>query len=85
MVMCCAACDISAEIDDIKLEKYNDCDLVRYSSDTCKEKIIGQNMKQNAKSERPNYVKRFYLGSPKAPIYHRRLPDLLVASSDRVQ
>ncbi len=33
---CCASCGIT-EIDEIKLKKCNDCDLVSYCSDTCKE------------------------------------------------
>jgi len=35
-VKCCASCDI-AEVDDIKLEKCDDCDLVRHCSDTCEQ------------------------------------------------
>eukprot|EP00984_Skeletonema_dohrnii_P028127 scaffold17957_cov75-Skeletonema_dohrnii-CCMP3373.AAC.1 len=35
-VMCCASCGI-AELDDIKLMDCDDCDLVRYCSDECKE------------------------------------------------
>ncbi len=34
--MCCASCGIS-EVDEIKLKKCDDCDLVRYCSDDCKE------------------------------------------------
>ncbi len=34
--MCCASCGI-AEVDDVKLQKCNGCDLVRYCSDECKE------------------------------------------------
>jgi tetratricopeptide (TPR) repeat protein len=33
-MMCCASCGI-AEVDDIKLKKCTDCDLVRYCSDRC--------------------------------------------------
>jgi len=32
--MCCASCGI-AEVDDVKLQKCEDCDLVRYCSDKC--------------------------------------------------
>ena len=35
-VQCCASCGI-AEVDDIKLKNCDDCDLVRYCSDTCQE------------------------------------------------
>eukprot|EP00984_Skeletonema_dohrnii_P008143 scaffold2987_cov77-Skeletonema_dohrnii-CCMP3373.AAC.1 len=34
--MCCASCGI-AEVDDIKMKECDDCDLVRYCSDLCKE------------------------------------------------
>ena len=34
--VCCANCG-AAEIDDIKLEECNDCDLVKYCSDNCRE------------------------------------------------
>eukprot|EP00984_Skeletonema_dohrnii_P028695 scaffold18753_cov181-Skeletonema_dohrnii-CCMP3373.AAC.1 len=34
--ICCASCGI-AEVDEIKLTKCDDCDLVRYCSDQCKE------------------------------------------------
>jgi len=34
--MCCASCGI-AEVDEIKLKKCDDCDLVRYCSDKCQE------------------------------------------------
>ncbi len=34
--ICCASCGI-AEVDDVKLLKCDDCDLVRYCSDECKE------------------------------------------------
>jgi hypothetical protein len=34
--MCCASCGI-AEIDDIKLKDCDECDLVKYCSDKCKE------------------------------------------------
>jgi tetratricopeptide (TPR) repeat protein len=36
-MMCCASCG-QAEIDDIKLKKCPDCDLVKYYSDGCQEK-----------------------------------------------
>ena len=36
MSTCCASCGI-AEVDDIKLMECDDCDLVRYCSDECKE------------------------------------------------
>jgi hypothetical protein len=36
-MMCCASCG-QAEIDDIKLKKCPDCDLVKYCSDGCQEK-----------------------------------------------
>ena len=36
MMMCCASCG-RAEIDDIKLKKCKDCDLVKYCSDKCLE------------------------------------------------
>ena len=36
MILCCASCGI-AEIDDIKLMPCDDCDLVRYCSDECRE------------------------------------------------
>jgi len=32
--MCCASCGI-AEVDDVKLQKCDDCDLARYCSDKC--------------------------------------------------
>ena len=35
--MCCASGG-QAEIDDIKLKKCHDCDLVKYCSDGCQEK-----------------------------------------------
>jgi len=35
-VKCCASCGV-AEVDEIKLKKCDDCDLVRYCSDKCKE------------------------------------------------
>ena len=34
--VCCANCGI-AGVDDIKLEECNDCDLVKYCSDKCRE------------------------------------------------
>jgi tetratricopeptide (TPR) repeat protein len=34
--ICCANCGI-ADVDDIKLEECNDCDLVKYCSDKCRE------------------------------------------------
>ncbi len=34
--VCCANCG-AAEVDDIKLEECNDCDLVKYCSDKCRE------------------------------------------------
>ena len=34
MMMCCACCGV-AEIDEIKLTKCDDCDLVRYCSNEC--------------------------------------------------
>ena len=36
VTMCCASCGI-AEIDDMKLKDCDDCDLVKYCSDQCKE------------------------------------------------
>ena len=38
---CCTNCGI-AEIDDIKLKNCDDCDLVRYCSDECREENISQ-------------------------------------------
>jgi len=35
--ICCASCGI-AEVDDIKLKKCDDCDLVEYCSDKCQKK-----------------------------------------------
>ena len=35
-MMCCASCGI-AEVDDIELKECDDCDLVKYCSDDCKE------------------------------------------------
>lgn len=34
--MCCASCGV-AEVDEIQLKKCDDCDLVRYCSDTCQQ------------------------------------------------
>ena len=34
--MCCACCGVS-EVDEIKLNECDDCDLVRYCSDECKD------------------------------------------------
>ena len=45
---CCASCGI-AEIDDIKLVPCDDCDLVKYCSDECRE---------NHKSEHEEYCKK---------------------------
>ncbi len=36
MLLCCASCGI-AEVDEIKLKKCNDCDLIHYCSDTCQQ------------------------------------------------
>ncbi len=35
-IMCCASCGI-AEVDEIKLKICDDCDLVRYCSDACRQ------------------------------------------------
>jgi tetratricopeptide (TPR) repeat protein len=35
-MMCCASCGV-AEVDDIKLKKCDDCDLVKYCSDKCQQ------------------------------------------------
>eukprot|EP00984_Skeletonema_dohrnii_P018511 scaffold8668_cov89-Skeletonema_dohrnii-CCMP3373.AAC.7 len=45
--MCCASCGI-AEVDDIKLKKCNDCDLVRYCSDQCQQDHLQQCCKKRA-------------------------------------
>jgi len=34
--VCCASC-VKSEVDDIKLKECNDCDLVRYCSDSCQQ------------------------------------------------
>ena len=65
--MCCASCGI-AEVDDIRLNECNDCDLVRYCSDRC-QKVIDQNTRQYVKKGWLNYAMRFYLGSLKAAIW----------------
>eukprot|EP00577_Skeletonema_sp_RCC1716_P019921 CAMPEP_0113399764 /NCGR_PEP_ID=MMETSP0013_2-20120614/15730_1 /TAXON_ID=2843 ORGANISM="Skeletonema costatum, Strain 1716" /NCGR_SAMPLE_ID=MMETSP0013_2 /ASSEMBLY_ACC=CAM_ASM_000158 /LENGTH=312 /DNA_ID=CAMNT_0000284721 /DNA_START=51 /DNA_END=989 /DNA_ORIENTATION=- /assembly_acc=CAM_ASM_000158 len=41
MMWCCASCGV-AEVDEIKLKKCNDCDLVRYCSDKCQQEHISQ-------------------------------------------
>jgi len=41
MMMCCASCGV-AEVDEIKLKKCNDCDLVRYCSDECQQEHRSQ-------------------------------------------
>ena len=42
---CCASCGI-AEIDDIKLKDCDDCDLVKYCSDECRENHKSQHKKE---------------------------------------
>ena len=64
--MSCASCGI-AEVDDIKLKKCDDCDLVvRYIAVINVRRNIARNVNRSVKSEPLNYEKRFCSSSPRA-------------------
>ena len=77
--ICCASCGI-AEVDDIKLNECNDCDLVKYCSEKCQQDHRPHHGVM-CKERAANYVTRFYLSSLKGPMlviarfvsYHCRL------------
>jgi hypothetical protein len=62
----CANCGI-VEIDDIKLEKCTDCDLVRYCSDKCRKEHREQHEEGVTKGRR-NCTTKNYLHNPTATI-----------------
>ena len=62
--MCCAGCG-KAEVDEIKLRKCTDCDLVDIAAYNARG-IIGCKTKELARKERPNYVTSCSSSNPKA-------------------
>ena len=64
--MCCAGCG-KAEVDEIKLRKCTDCDLVRYCSDTCHREHRPKH-NEIVRNEPLNYGMKFCFGSHKAAI-----------------
>ena len=65
--MCCASCGIT-EVDDIKLKKCADCDLVRYCSDTC-QREYAETYKHARKEPLHYYAMKFIQASWKYKLW----------------
>ena len=72
--VCCANCGI-AEIDDIKLEECDGCDLVKYCSNSNVRKITGSSMRESANKRKALYDKELFK-QPNGSHLARRVSDL---------
>jgi hypothetical protein len=57
--LCCANCGI-AGVDDVKLEECNDCDLVKYCSDDCREEHREEHDEECKKRQAELYDKKIF-------------------------